>query len=131
MRFHRQLVSVLPGQGFRHWWFNTETKKAESWPLVGFAVYREAYPQHECEEGDGCDCQENESTIVNPLLLDGDGGVEEFEGVAKHAEFYGIVLGILPEGETFTDEQAAAAHERIVDARSRREKAGRAKEAAP
>jgi hypothetical protein len=134
MKFHRQLVSVLPGQGFRSWWFNTETKKAESRPLVGFAVYRaEVYGPHECEEGDGCECSEDESTTVHPLLLGWEGYVEEFESIQKHAEWYGIVLGILPEGESFTDEQAATAQERIEKAaEDRREReARRAKEAAP
>lgn len=106
MKFYRELVTALPAQGFRTWWYDTETKKAESWPLVGWAVYREKPETHECDLPNYCECEGDDYALVVPLGVDGDGGIDE---VTEQGSAH---VGILPEGKSFTDEEAASIHDR-------------------
>lgn len=118
MKFYRKLVTALPGQGFRMWWYDAETKKVESWPLVGWAVYSEKPEAHECDLPNYCECEGDDSAIVVPLSADGQGDVEELTGPLRSP----ALVGILPDGKSFTDEEAASIYgqeaERIARVRA-------------
>ena len=99
MNYARRLVAVLPGQGFREWFYDAEAKKAGSVPLLGWAVYSEyGTPDPDAEDV----CLDYEVAIVKPLSVDGDGYVDEVEQNG--------IIGILPEGRSFTDDEAREAY---------------------
>lgn len=123
VRFYRELVTALPGQGFREWFYYPEEKKVDSWPLLGWAIYHEKAERHECEE-DGCECEGDDSAIVVALSVDVEGYVEKVMDGPRH-------VGILPEGQAFTAGEAALIYaqklkeenERFARAKARRESA--------
>ncbi len=105
MKFYRRLVGILPGQGYQQWTYNNAEKKAESWPLVGWAVYREVPEAHECDLPNECECEGDDSATVVPLTAYSSGDVEETDFRCSD------VVSILPAGEACSDEEAAALYE--------------------
>ncbi len=114
VRFHRSLVTALPGAGYRQFFYYPDEGKVDSWPLVAWAVYHEKPEQHECDE-DGCECEGDDSAIVVGLVADGDGDVEEVGSINDPR-----LVGVLPEGQSFTVEEAAS-----IYARKKKEEAER------
>lgn len=110
VQFHRELVTALPGQGFRQWYYYPDEKKVDSWPLLGWAVYHERPARHECDE-DGCECEGDDSAIVVGLVADSDGDVEEVGSINDPR-----LVGVLPEGQALTAGEAA-----LIYARKRKE----------
>jgi hypothetical protein len=120
VKFYRRLVTVLPGQGYQTWTYNNSEKKAESWPLLGWAVYREVAEAHECDLPNYCECEGDDYALVVPLSAYTDGSVEEAETDRRLS-----VVNILPAGVSCSDEEAAA----LYEVKRRDEAEGRARRA--
>jgi hypothetical protein len=100
VKFYRRLVAVLPGQGFQEWYYFPEEKKVESFPILGWAVYRHEASPHECRPG--CECREDDDAEVVPFSADSTGSVEEVTGVLEPSN----LIGVLSEGKTYSLEEA-------------------------
>lgn len=101
VRFSRQLLTALPGGGYREWFYYPDEKRVDSWPILGWAVYHEKAAAHECDEDSPCECEGDDSAIVVALSASGDGDVEEL------TDDHPSRIGVLPAGQGFTTEEAS------------------------
>lgn len=119
----KKLVTALPGQGYRRWWYWPEDDTLTSEPVLGWAVYRrtraglhdnENCCEHYAPNMDEDDCE------VNMLVAGGNGDVEE---VIDNDYDYLHMVGVTGPGDAAINiESARSTYRARKEIRENREK---------